>query len=74
MSSILHFEISQNQERLQYYKQLQLKNPERKAAAIEKWIAIYEERVQKLEKKAHKVGLKFQLPTNTATVSASKSA
>lgn len=67
MINSLVFDLEHNRKRLQYYSQLKQKSVSKKAGAIDKWVAIYEERVQKLERKANKLGLKFQLQASSAS-------
>jgi hypothetical protein len=63
------FDLEHNRKRLDYYAQLKGRlastAPGAKAPkspkALEKWIEIYEERVQKLERQASRLGLKTQL-------------
>lgn len=53
MSANLHFEITRNKQRLEYYTRLKTTGA-KAPAAIDKWIAIYQERVERLEKQAQK--------------------
>ncbi len=75
MSTTLVLDLEHNRKRLHYYSQLkEQKAASKKAGALDKWIEIYEERVQKLERKATKLGLKFVLPAANSSASASRSA
>lgn len=68
MSHIVLYDLDQNRRRLEYYINLkstchlnssQPKTP--KETVIDKWVEIYEERVQKLEKQVTKLGLRTEL-------------
>jgi hypothetical protein len=65
--SVLH-DLEHNRRRLDYYAQMKDRlaaAPSGKAPkppkALDKWIEIYEERVQKLERQASRLGLKTQI-------------
>ena len=75
MSTTLVLDLEHNRKRLQYYSQLkEQKAASKKATALDKWIEIYEERVEKLERKATKLGLKFVLPPAANSSSHTRSA
>jgi hypothetical protein len=52
----IQFELTRSKERLQYFQQL--KQKEQSNASVNKWIEIYSERVQTLEKQAKKLEAK----------------
>ena len=55
------FDIDHSRRRLTYYTELKARSGFEKSKAITKWIDIYAERVQKLERQASRIGLKTQL-------------
>jgi DNA topoisomerase VI subunit B len=63
MSHTVMFDLEHNRKRLSYYSQQKEKSmgDKKKSAALDKWIEIYAERVQKLERQVTKLGLKTQL-------------
>ncbi len=68
MSHTVMIDLELNRKRLSYYTQLKEKHvaDKKKAATFDKWIEIYAERVQKLERQVTKLGLKTQLAKATA--------
>ena len=63
MSHPVMIDLEHNRKRLSYYTQLKEKHiaDKKKTATFDKWIEIYAERVQKLERQVTKLGLKTQL-------------
>ncbi len=59
MNKTILFDLEHNRKRLDYYTHLRQKTA--KDSALDKWIAIYSERVKKLEKQIDKLGLRTQL-------------
>ena len=84
MNENLIFDLDHNKERLEYYVKLKSqyalksdasdKQLTARAGAVDKWIEIYAERIQKLEVQLSKLGLKTQLATERrATAEAEQS-
>ena len=59
MNSILMSELEHNRKRLEFYTQQQAFG--KSSVVIDKWIAIYSERVRKYEHKLSRMGLKTQM-------------
>ena len=60
MNSILMSELEHNRKRLEYYSHLS-EDSGTPSIVIQKWIAIYSERVKKYEHKLSRMGLKTQI-------------
>jgi|GEM_PF-2219285 len=58
MSATILFELDHNRKRLEYFTQLAAKSAGCPSPVITKWLAIYTDRVLKLEQKVQKQGLK----------------
>ena len=52
------FELNRSKERLEYFQQMKRKNESALPPSVNKWIEIYSERVQNLEKQAKKIETK----------------
>lgn len=50
MQTPFHFELDQSRKRLDYYTQLMTRTQANKKSSVQKWIEIYSERIEKLEK------------------------
>ena len=61
MNNVLLTDLEHSRKRLAYYSGLKDKKGFEKSKAISKWIVIYSERIQRLEKQVTKLGLKTQL-------------
>lgn len=59
------FELETARRRLDYYTQQKSKSPKNKT--LDKWIEIYEERVQKLQRQVSRLGLRTQLDTASSS-------
>ncbi len=55
MITLLQTDLEFAKRKLHYYNELKTKNPSKKATPPDRWIEIYSERVQKLEKQIHKL-------------------
>ncbi|MEK6578596.1 MAG: hypothetical protein AABZ55_05160 [Bdellovibrionota bacterium] len=58
MNGIFQFDLDHSRKRLNYYNGLKEKTP---SAVVDKWVKIYSERLQKLERQISKTGLRTEL-------------
>lgn len=71
MNQTIVFDLDHNRKRLEYYEaQKALKGRGPQAKTFDKWIAIYSERVTKLERQVSRLGLKTQLDTASTKTAA----
>jgi hypothetical protein len=61
MSKTILFDLEHNKKKLEYYQALKARSGSEKSKILNKWIEIYSERVQKLDRQAGRLGLKTQL-------------
>jgi hypothetical protein len=61
MSKAILFDLDLNKKKLEYYQALKAKSGSEKSKILNKWIEIYSERVQKLERQVSRLGLRTQL-------------
>jgi len=71
MSRAILFDLEHNKSKLDYYQSLKARSGSEKSKILNKWIEIYSERVQKLERQVTRLGLRTQLKTSEKSVSAS---
>jgi hypothetical protein len=71
MSKTILFDLDLNKKKLEYYQQLKAKSGSEKSKILNKWIEIYSERVQKLERQVSRLGLRTQLKSSDKAASAS---
>jgi hypothetical protein len=64
MNKAILFDLELNKKKLEYYQQLKSKSGAEKSKILNKWIEIYSERVQKLERQASRLGLRTQLKSS----------
>lgn len=65
----LQFDLDHQRSRLSFYeaqKEKQIAKGVKKTPILDKWIELYAERVQKLERKVSRVGLKTAILTDAA--------
>lgn len=54
MQTPFHFELDQSKQRLDYYTRMMARTQANKKSSVQKWIEIYSERIQKLERQIAK--------------------
>jgi hypothetical protein len=70
MSKAILFDLEQNKKKLEYYQQLKAKSGSERSKILNKWIEIYGDRVQKLERQVSRLGLRTQLKAAERAASA----
>jgi hypothetical protein len=71
MSKTILFDLDHNKKKLEYYQALKARSGSEKSKILNKWIEIYSERVQKLDRQASRLGLKTQLKAAEKAAAAS---
>jgi hypothetical protein len=71
MNKTILFELEHNKKKLEYYVALKARSGTERSKILNKWIEIYSERVQKLDRQASRAGLKTQLKAADKASSAS---